>query len=69
MNKEEKLVLLSRIETKMYRLGGIHKEGKFKHEPIKYRSTLEKIYSKLPQKDIDMLLKLKEYYNAEIINN
>lgn len=69
MNKEEKLVLLSIIETKMYRLGGIYKEGKFKHEPIKYRSTLEKIYSKLSEKDIDILIKLKEYYNPEIISN
>ena len=59
---KQKLLELSRIETKMYRLGGIHKEGKFKHEPIKYRTILESIYSKLPQKDIDTLIKLKEYY-------
>ena len=53
---------LSRIETVMYRLAGIPKVGKYKHEPLKYRAKLEEIYSKLSKEDVETLIELKSFY-------
>ena len=59
MNRISLLSELCRMEVAEYRKRGLELEGKYKHEPPKFRNDIAEILNKLEDEDLIKLYKLK----------
>jgi len=59
MTKNTIINKLTLLDTSEYRNRGLRETGKYKHEPVMFRAKLVKIYEKLSEEDLKILLELK----------
>jgi hypothetical protein len=61
MNKEQLIHKLTLLDVSLYRKSGLSDvDGKYKKEPLRFRSMLFDIYSRLSIEDIEQILKIKQ---------
>ncbi len=61
MNREQLIHKLTLLDVSLYRKSGLSDaDGKYKKEPLHFRSILFDIYSKLSIEDIEQILKIKQ---------
>ncbi len=61
MNKEQLINKLTLLDVSLHRKSGLSDlEGKYKKEPLGFRSELYNIYSNLSIEDIQQILKIKQ---------
>lgn len=61
MNREQLIHKLTLLDVSLYRKSGLSDaDGKYKKEPLGFRSHLYNIYSNLSTEDIQQILKIKQ---------
>ncbi len=59
MKRDNIINKLTLIETSDYRKRGLELTGKYRHEPVQFRSKLAEIFNNLNDEDLQKLYKLK----------
>ncbi len=61
MNKEQLIHKLTLLDVSLYRKSGLSDaDSKYKKEPLRFRSMLFDIYSRLSIEDVEQILKIKQ---------
>ena len=59
-SKDSLINELSRLDASCFRKNGFLKNGKYTHEPPKFRIILNEVYNKLAKEDIEKLINIRK---------